>query len=75
MKITVYSNPNCIQCDNTKRFLVLNKIDFESKMLANSPEIFPLIKEKEYRTAPIVVAGEDSWSGFQLDKLKELLGE
>jgi hypothetical protein len=44
-------------------------------MLANSPEIFPLIKEKEYRTAPIVVAGEDSWSGFQLDKLKELLGE
>jgi glutaredoxin-like protein NrdH len=71
--ITVYSNPNCVQCENTKRFLTNNGIEFEAKMLQDSPEIMPLIKEKGYKTAPVVTTDTDSWSGFNLSKLNSLI--
>lgn len=73
--ITVYSNPNCVQCENTKRFLNQKGLEFESKMIQDSPEIMPLIKEKGYRTAPVVVTDDDSWSGFNLEKLNGLFSE
>jgi glutaredoxin-like protein NrdH len=72
-KVIVYSNPNCTACEQTKRFLTVKNIPFESKMISDSPEVFSLIDEKGYKSAPVVVAGENSWSGFRLDKLSELL--
>jgi hypothetical protein len=42
-------------------------------MISDSPEVISLIEEKGYRAAPVVVAGDDSWSGFRLDKLNELV--
>ena len=71
--ITVYSNPNCVACEQTKRFLTVKGINFEAKMIQDSPEIYDLISEKGYSSAPIVVVGEESWSGFRLDKLNSLL--
>jgi glutaredoxin-like protein NrdH len=71
--VTVYSNPNCQACEQTKRFLTVKGVVFESKMISDSPEVFALIEEKGYKSAPIVVVNEDSWSGFRLDKLSELL--
>ena len=71
--VIVYSNPNCTACEQTKRFLTVKGVAFESKMISESPEVFSLIEEKGYKSAPVVVAGEDSWSGFRLDKLSELL--
>jgi len=73
MAVFVYSNPNCNACEQTKRFLTVKNIPFESKMISESPEVFSLIEEKGYKSAPVVVAGENSWSGFRLDKLSELL--
>ena len=71
--VIVYSNPNCTACEQTKRFLNVKGIEFESKMIANSPEVYDLIEEKGYTAAPVVVAGEDSWSGFRLEKLNTLV--
>jgi glutaredoxin-like protein NrdH len=73
--VIVYSNPNCTQCEQTKRFLTLKEIPFEAKIISESPEVFSLIEEKGYKSAPVVVAGEDSWSGFRLDKLNSLMVE
>ena len=73
MSVIVYSNPNCQACEQTKRFLTVKGIEFEAKMIEDSPEVVPLIQEKGYRSAPIVVVGEDSWSGFRLDKLNTLI--
>ena len=73
MSVIVYSNPNCVACEQTKRFLTVKGVVFESKMISESPEIFPLIEEKGYASAPVVVAGEDSWSGFRLEKLSTLI--
>jgi hypothetical protein len=44
-------------------------------MIQDSPEVFALIEEKGYASAPVVVAGEDSWAGFRLDKLNSLVTE
>ena len=73
MTVVVYSNPNCVQCEQTKRFLTLKEIPFESKMISDSPEVFDLIEAKGYKSAPVVVVGDNSWSGFKLDRLNELL--
>ncbi len=73
MSVVVYSNPNCAQCEQTKRFLTLKGVEFESRMIADSPEVLPLIAEKGYRSAPVVVAGDVSWSGFRLDMLNSLV--
>ncbi len=71
--VVVYSNPNCTACEQTKRFLTVKGIEFEAKMIADSPEVFDLIEEKGYSAAPVVVVGEDSWAGFRLDKLNSLV--
>ena len=73
MSVIVYSNPNCQACEQTKRFLTVKGIEFEAKMIEDSPEVMPLIQEKGYRSAPVVVVGKDSWSGFRLDKLNTLV--
>jgi len=73
MSVIVDSNPNCTACEQTKRFLTVKGVVFESKMISDSPEVFSLIEEKGYKSAPVVVVGSDSWSGFRLDKLSELL--
>jgi glutaredoxin-like protein NrdH len=71
--VTVYSNPNCTACEQTKRFLTVKGVVFESKMISESPEVFALIEEKGYTAAPVVVVGNDSWSGFRLEKLSTLI--
>lgn len=71
--ITVYTNESCIQCEQTKRYLSVNKVKFDVKDLASSPEVIALIEEKGYKTAPIVVTEDGSWSGFNLDKLNKLV--
>jgi glutaredoxin-like protein NrdH len=73
MTVIVYSNPNCTACEQTKRFLTVKGIQFESKMIQDSPEVFSLIEEKGYTSAPVVVAGDESWSGFRLEKLSTLI--
>ena len=72
MKVSVYTNPNCVQCDATKRWLTTNKINFETKLISESPEIEVLIQEKRFVAAPVVTADELSWSGFRLEKLKTI---
>lgn len=72
MSVIVYSNPNCSACEQTKRFLTVKGIEFESKMIQDSPEVFALIEENGYTSAPVVVSGLISWSGFRLDKLNTL---
>jgi hypothetical protein len=42
-------------------------------MIQDSPEIMPLIEEKGYKSAPVVVTPSDSWSGFRLEKLAYLV--
>jgi glutaredoxin-like protein NrdH len=54
----------------TKKALEKNGIAFEEVALL--PETLEQFASKGFRSAPIVVAGEKSWAGFQPDLINEL---
>lgn len=70
--VTVYTLPACVQCDSTKRLLTKNEIEYREVDLSANPEALTMVKELGYTAAPVVVAGDDHWSGFRPDKLATL---
>lgn len=72
MTITVYSKPNCVQCDYTKRELKKRELDFSEVDLTNDPAAYKKVAELGYRSAPVVFAGDEHWSGFRPDKIAAL---
>jgi glutaredoxin-like protein NrdH len=73
MTVTVYTLPSCVQCDSTKRLLTRNGIKFEIIDLSTDQAAMALVKELGYTAAPIVVVGDDHWSGFRMDKISALV--
>jgi glutaredoxin-like protein NrdH len=70
--VIVYTLPSCVQCDSTKRVLTKNEIPYEEIDLSQDAEAMSYVRELGYAAAPIVVAGDDHWSGFRMDKLSTL---
>jgi glutaredoxin-like protein NrdH len=71
-EIIVYTLPSCVQCDSTKRFLTKNLVEYKEINLSQDAASMDFVRSLGYTAAPIVVAGDDSWSGFRMDKLNEL---
>lgn len=77
--LTVYSKPNCIQCEMTKMWLNQNKIEFESVDIEANPGAFELLKHYGFKSLPVVVIDDEfedpnkTWMGFQVDKLERLI--
>lgn len=69
MTVTVYSKPACVACTATYRALDNKGIDYEVKDIYDNIE---MIKDLGYLAAPVVIAGDDHWSGFRIDKIVEL---
>jgi len=72
MDITVYSKPLCVQCDATKRALDKAGVPYELIDVTEDAAALAKIKALGYLQAPVVVTGEDHWSGFRPEKLKAL---
>ena len=73
--LTVYSKPNCIQCEMTKMWLNQNKIQFETVDVSEHPEKLEEIKLNGLQQLPVVTLDkyfENAWSGFNVDRLEEL---
>ena len=70
--ITVYTKPNCMACEMTKRFLDEAGADYEiSEVTRHDLKIFEVMG---YKSLPIVRVGEETkFSGFQPDKLESLV--
>lgn len=73
--VTVYTNPNCIQCEQTKKWLNLNEIEYSTVDLSTDLKALEMVLGLGYRSAPVVITDTDTWSGFQLQKLSKLKGE
>lgn len=77
--LTVYSKPNCMQCEMTKIWLNQNKIPFETVDTKANPEALELLSHYGWQALPVVAIDDEisdnskSWSGFQIDKLEELI--
>lgn len=70
MTITVYSKPMCVQCDATYRALGKQGLEYTSIDVTQDPEALEYIKGLGYQQAPVVIAGEDHWSGSRPDRIK-----
>jgi glutaredoxin-like protein NrdH len=72
MNVTVYSTPSCVQCKMTQRELEKKGIAFNVIDLTTDEAAMSRIKGLGYSAAPVVEAGEEMWSGFRMDKIKQL---
>lgn len=77
--LTVYSKPNCIQCEMTKMWLTQNKIPFETIDIVSNPGALELLSHYGWQTLPVVAIDDElsdeskAWAGFQIEKLEALL--
>ena len=72
MKITVYSKPSCVQCDATYRVLEKEGIEYRIIDITVDEEARNYIKGLGYLQAPVVIAGNEHWSGFRPDRVKAI---
>ena len=70
--VTVYTKPSCVQCDATKRMMDKLKIEHTTVDITVDTEAFDMIVAKGFKSAPVVITDDDSWAGFNPDKISEL---
>jgi glutaredoxin-like protein NrdH len=85
-KITVYTTPNCSQCNLTKKWLDDPKRgdlkgQYDVIDLSQDAEAYEAVKALGYAAAPVVIVGnpganddETHWYGFRPDMLKVFVG-
>ena len=72
MNFTVYTKPACVQCTATYRALDKAGIEYDVVDISENPEARDYVMALGYLQAPVVVAGDDHWSGFRPDRIKAL---
>lgn len=71
--ITVYSRPDCVQCNATYRALEKKGIDYETVDLSQDADALEQVRALGHMQAPVVItASGEHWSGFRPDKIEEL---
>lgn len=70
--ITVYTKPACVQCNATYKALDKNNIPYEIVDITQDSEARDAVVGMGYSSAPIVVAGDEHWSGYRPDRIKAL---
>lgn len=68
--ITVYTKPACVQCTATRKALDKQGISYELVDITEDPTARDFVMSLGYTSAPVVVAGDDHWSGFRPDRIK-----
>ncbi|SKU68377.1 Glutaredoxin-like protein NrdH [Mycobacteroides abscessus subsp. massiliense] len=72
MTVTVYTKPACVQCSATYKALDKLGIEYNVVDITEAPEARDYVLALGYMQAPVVVAGDDHWSGFRPDRIKAL---
>jgi len=74
MSITVYTKPACVQCSATYKALDKQGLAYEKVVITLDAEARDYVMALGYLQAPVVVAGNDHWSGFRPDRIRALPG-
>lgn len=70
--VTLYSKPDCVQCTMTSRVLDQRGIDYNVIDMTKDPAALEHVMSLGYRQAPVVVVGDQHWSGFRADLIAAL---
>lgn len=71
--VTVYTTPNCVQCNMTKREFDKAGIEYTVVDLSTNPKKTAEFKELGYLAVPIVTTDVKVWAGFKLSKIRSLI--
>lgn len=72
MSVVVYTLPNCVQCESTKKLLTRQEVDFKVIDLSEDASAMEMVRSLGYQAAPVVIAGDEHWSGFRPDMIASL---
>jgi glutaredoxin-like protein NrdH len=72
VEITVYTKPGCVQCDATCKALDKKRATYQKVDITRNPGARECVIELGYLQAPVVVAGDQHWSGFSPDGIEQL---
>lgn len=70
--LTIYSLPNCSQCEMTKKLFNREGLEYKEVMLSEDAEAAKAITDLGYKSAPVVFYGEEHWSGFRPDRIMKI---
>ena len=71
-EVVIYTMPNCVQCNATKKYCDDKNIEYTTVDISTDPSAYNLVSSLGYKQAPVVIAGDSHWSGFRLDMLATL---
>lgn len=72
MPVKVYTLPNCVQCETTKKYLAKYDVPFTEVNLAEDKKAYEHVRSLGYSQAPVVEAGDQHWSGFSYSRLENV---
>ncbi|MEU4315581.1 glutaredoxin-like protein NrdH [Nocardia sp. NPDC024068] len=70
--ITVYTKPACVQCNATYKALDKAEVEYRVVDISEDAEARDYVMALGYLQAPVVVNGDEHWSGFRPDRIKAL---
>lgn len=73
MIVTVYARPGCPPCDATIRTLEKLGLAYVKLDIDADTKALEACKTFGYGSTPVVVAGDQNWSGFRPDRIKALV--
>lgn len=73
MSITVYSKPNCPQCELTKRDMDILGIEYQTVDITKNEEKLQELISMGFKSAPVVQTGSMCWAGYNQEKIKGLV--
>lgn len=73
--IIVYSKPACVQCTATYKAFDKAGVDYEVVDITTDNKARDHLMSLGYQQAPVVVAGEEHWSGFRPDRVKAVAAQ
>lgn len=72
MSITVYSKPNCVQCNATYRALDRLGHPYEVIDISQDASARDYVMSLGHLQAPVVITDDESWSGYSPDRIDAL---
>ena len=72
MSITVYSQPTCVQCTATYRALDKHALEYTVVDISVDAQAREYVLSLGYLQAPVVVAGDEHWSGYRPARIADL---
>lgn len=72
--VELFTKPNCPQCNLTKDVLDKEGIEYRALDVTVDADAYARVTALGYKAAPVVVAGDDHWTGFRPERLRALKG-